>query len=99
MKNTLMIFGILAVLLLAAGAGLYFFAPHTPRSPANSPSMTPQAQIERITSRLLIKKIEDLKDRAVYLQHREEGRRLLELIGVHKESKEIPDTGSGKVVE
>ena len=41
------------------------------------PAMTPEAQTSRLTSYLLIKKIEELRERAVYLQHREEGRWLV----------------------
>jgi len=82
MKNLLIILGVLAILLLGGGTALYLYAPHIPLPLSDTPSMTPRAQTERITSRILIRKIEHLKDRAVYLQHREEGRRLLELTGV-----------------
>ena len=43
-----------------------------------SPSMSPEAQTSRLTSHLLIKKIDELRERAVYLQHREEGKWLVD---------------------
>ena len=52
-----------------------------------SPSQDPEAQAARLTSHLLIRKIEQLRNTAIYLQHREEGRKLLEL-GIPEEEEE-----------
>lgn len=78
MKNVLIAAGILAVILVGGAA---FFSINLPNSmPGLSmSSVEPQAQTERLTSFFLLKKIEDMRDKAVYLQHREEGRKLLEL--------------------
>ena len=79
----------LALILILATCALVFqlttnnYQLKTPET--QSPEMTPEAQTSRITSHLLIRKIEDLREKAVYLQHREEGRWLSEAGNVAEE--------------
>ena len=77
MKKFFLIIAPLLILIICAGTAYLYLQP--PKKLLDPPPMTPQAQTTRITSHLLIRKIEELKNRAVYLQHREEGRKLVEL--------------------
>ena len=61
------------IVLASAGTAAYFFYLQPQAQSPTPPPMTPQAQTERITSYLLIWKIEELKDHAVYLQGTDPG--------------------------
>jgi hypothetical protein len=100
MKQSAILTILVCTTLLGAGVALFLFLLPPKTAAPLPPPQTAQAQTERITSYLLIRKIEELKDRAVYLQHREEGKRLLELAGVQEEKpKENGGTGEEAVVE
>ena len=43
-----------------------------------SPPMTPEAQAARVSATLLSRKVVELREEALYLRHREEGRLLLQ---------------------
>lgn len=73
----------LGVLLVAGVAVTLFFFGERFRKGDMETALTPEAQTERLTTFFLQRKIERLRDRAVYTQHREEGRKLLELSGIH----------------
>ena len=81
----LLIAGVL-VLVLATGAffGWTIFSTRVPE--LLPPPQNPEAQTQRLTSVLLIRKVEDLKETAIYLQHREEGRELLRILRQAQES-------------
>ncbi len=83
MKNLFITAGILAIILIG---GATFFSVQLPDSMTNlSPgSVQPEAQTQRLTSFFLLRKIEDMRDQAVYLQHREEGRKVLNLLSVEQ---------------
>ncbi|MBT3834855.1 hypothetical protein HOF56_01255 [Candidatus Peribacteria bacterium] len=48
----------------------------------------PEARTARLTSYILIRKTEKLRDKAIYLKHREEGERLLRFLEDGKDGKE-----------
>lgn len=79
MNRRPIIFGFALLLFLAVLAGIFFsfFSPMQ----TQENTLSPQMQTQRLTSVFLLRKIERLRDEAVYLQHKEEGRKLLELAG------------------
>lgn len=96
MNHRPMIFGFALLLFLAVLAGIFFsfFSPMQTQENA----LSPQMQTQRLTSVFLLRKIERLRDEAVYLQHKEEGRKLLELAGRGKEDEKASthSTSSGQ---
>ncbi len=88
------IFGLGSLLFFAILAGI-FFSYISPISNQEN-ALTPQAQTKRLTSVFLLRKIGRLRDEAVYLQHKEEGRKLLELAG-RGAKDEKTSTGSGEI--
>jgi hypothetical protein len=87
MARKLLIAGVL-VLVLAIGTffGWTIFSTRVPE--LLPPPQNPEAQTQRLTSVLLIRKVEDLKETAIYLQHREEGRELLRMGTVEEEEEQ-----------
>ena len=95
MNRRPIIFGFAALLFLAILAGIFFSLLRPMQTQENA--LTPQAQTQRLTSVFLLRKIERLRDEAVYLQHKEEGRKLLELAGRGRKDEKT-STGSGEKV-
>jgi len=81
MKRSPLIIGIILI-VAAMGAAAMLFSDHLLPGESTETALAPQAQTERLTSFFLLRKIDRLRDRAVYLQHREEGQKLLELSGM-----------------
>lgn len=81
MKRSTLLLSAIALLLIALGGTMFLQIQKEEELVQQelSPPMTPKAQAARLTSHLLIRKIKQLRNTAVYLQHREEGRKLLEL--------------------
>lgn len=95
MKRSTLLLVVTALLLLAFGSTLFVQKEKEVEQQLEeiSPSQDPEAQAARLTSHLLIRKIEQLRNTAVYLQHREEGRKLLELGIPEEEGEENEETG------
>jgi len=90
MKRSTLLLSAITLLLLALG-GIMFQQIQKEEEMVQqelSPSMAPEAQAARLTSHLLIRKIEQVRNTAVFLQHREEGRKLLELGMPEEEGEE-----------
>ncbi|HLC75533.1 MAG TPA: hypothetical protein VJB82_00215 [Candidatus Peribacterales bacterium] len=81
MKKSPLMIGLGILLLVGVTATALFFSGIFGKNDTET-ALTPQAQTERLTSFFLLRKIKRLRDRAVYIQHREEGRKLLELSGI-----------------
>lgn len=93
MNRRAIIFGFVIVLIFAMIAGVFFVRVRPENAGENA--LTPQAQTQRLTSVFLLRKIERLRDQAVYLQHKEEGGKLLELAG---RGKAAAKTASGESI-
>jgi|GEM_PF-1838801 hypothetical protein len=62
------------------------------RAKESSPiPITPEARTARLTSYILVLKTKSLRNKAVYLKHREEGRRLLELENEKEDGKDLKE--------
>ena len=72
MKRSTLLLMVTAVLLLGFGSTLFVQKEKEVELQLEeiSPSQDPKAQAARLTSHLLIRKIEQLRNTAVYLQHR-----------------------------
>lgn len=100
MNRRSIILGIVILLFFAMIVGILFSRLNPIRDKENA--LSPQAQTQRLTSIFLLRKINQLRDQAVYLQHKEEGGKLLELAGrgaVNTSQEEYESTGTGEVVE
>ena len=97
MKKSSLIIGIV-VGLIAMGAVVILYSGYLLPKEATETAITPQAQTERLTSFFLLRKIDRLRDRAVYLQHREEGRKLLELSGIMPSESSSAESSSDSSV-
>ncbi len=84
----------LTLLLLLAGCGLFSSSPlKEPEAPP--PAMTPEAQAARISATILSRRVQKLREEALYIRYREEGRALLEEFFGETEEQEVPRIPNG----
>ncbi len=108
MNRLLLVLGGIAAILVM-GITVTWIRSRAPTMSEKSTSSAPEAKVERLTSALLLRRIDRLRDQAVYIQHREEGMKLLELLMPAEvsaetgsgttENTESSVTGTGEVVE
>lgn len=82
MNRYIAIIGTLAIVFVlgAFAARSAILSPITRPFLQGNAATSPEVQTQRLTSFFLIRRIERLRETAVYLQHREEGGRLVEIV-------------------
>ncbi|HLD07661.1 MAG TPA: hypothetical protein VJB60_01210 [Candidatus Peribacterales bacterium] len=86
MKKPIAFTGV-ALLLMGVFSTLFLFANRSTNLFGEAEEGTPELKTEQLTSYFLLRNIDRLRDQAVYIQHQEEGKKLLTLGGVDDEEE------------